>query len=476
MIETDYLVIGAGAMGMAFTDVMLTETGSSVVLVDRHGKPGGHWNDAYPFVRLHQPSAFYGVNSRPLGQDRIDTHGWNAGLYELASGAEVLAYYDHVMNQQFLPSGRVEYFPMSVYDPGADSAPNQADADGRHTYEFRSLVTGRVEQVRARTIVDATYMNVSVPSQRPPVYEVADAAHCAPLNDLPSTTSASDGFVVIGAGKTGADACLWLLANGVEPDTIRWIMPRDSWYLDRSVIQPGDGFDESTEAFGRSFQHAAESTSLDDLFARLEAEGALLRLDPDITPTMYRCSTVTMAELEQLRRIKNMVRLGRVQSIGVHEIVLDNGTIPTTANTCHVDCSADGLERRPPVPVFDADAGRITLQTVRHCQQVFSAAFIAHVEGSYSEAEQKNVLCTVVPHPDTSLDWLRTMHGNIMNMATWSTDPELTEWLTNARLDGFSQPGEPSAATVAARDTAMGFAFPALEKLQTYLAEADAQS
>jgi NAD(P)-binding Rossmann-like domain len=460
MLETDYLVIGAGAMGMAFADVLLTETDARVVLVDRHAKPGGHWNDAYPFVRLHQPSAFYGVNSRPLGADRIDTHGWNAGLYELASGAEVLAYYDQVMHQQFLPSGRVEYFPMSSYEPGADN---------RDVDEFRSLVTGKVHQVRARTLVDATYMNVSVPSQRPPAYDVADGAFCAPLNALPSTQSPHDGFVVIGAGKTGADACLWLLANGVDPDTIRWIMPRDSWYLDRAVIQPGDGFDESTAAFGRSFQHAAESTSIDDLFDRLEADGALLRLDPEVEPTMYRCSTVTQAELEQLRRIDNVVRLGRVRSIGVDEIVLDEGAIPTTPNTFHVDCSADGLERRPPVAVFDAESSRITLQTVRHCQQVFSAAFIAHVEAAYDDIEKKNALCTVVPHPDTALDWLRTMHGNIMNMATWSAEPELIEWLANARLDGFSQPGEPSAATVAARETAMGFALPALEKLQAYL-------
>lgn len=301
-------------MGMAFADVLLTETNARVVLVDRHAKPGGHWNDAYPFVRLHQPSAFYGVNSRPLGHDRIDTQGWNAGLYELASGAEVLAYYDQVMHQQFLPSGRVEYFPMSNHEPG----PSERDADGRRTYEFRSLVTGEVQQVRARTLVDATYMNVSVPSQRPPAYTVADGAFCAPLNALPSTQSPHDGFVVIGAGKTGADACLWLLANGVDPDAIRWIMPRDSWYLDRSVIQPGDGFDESTAAFGRSFQHVAESTSLDDLFARLEADGALLRLDPDVEPTMYRCSTVTQAELDQLRRIEHVVRLGRAARLAAH--------------------------------------------------------------------------------------------------------------------------------------------------------------
>ncbi|CFB47790.1 Uncharacterised protein [Mycobacterium tuberculosis] len=35
-IETDYLVIGAGAMGMAFTDTLITESGARVVMIDRH--------------------------------------------------------------------------------------------------------------------------------------------------------------------------------------------------------------------------------------------------------------------------------------------------------------------------------------------------------------------------------------------------------------------------------------------------------
>ncbi len=65
-LETDYLVVGAGAMGMAFTDTLVTETDAQVVIVDRGHAPGGHWNRAYPFVRLHQPSAYYGVNSRVL--------------------------------------------------------------------------------------------------------------------------------------------------------------------------------------------------------------------------------------------------------------------------------------------------------------------------------------------------------------------------------------------------------------------------
>ena len=67
VIEVDYLIVGAGAAGMAFADSLVTETKSTIAIVDRQHRPGGHWTNAYPFVRLHQPSAFYGVNSRPLG-------------------------------------------------------------------------------------------------------------------------------------------------------------------------------------------------------------------------------------------------------------------------------------------------------------------------------------------------------------------------------------------------------------------------
>ena len=114
-LEADYLVVGAGAMGMAFADSMVAETSARLVIIDRYHQPGGHWTTAYPYVRLHQPSAFYGVNSRKLGSDTIDRVGWNAGLYELATSGEVCAYFDQVMQQQFLPSGRVSYFPMSEY-------------------------------------------------------------------------------------------------------------------------------------------------------------------------------------------------------------------------------------------------------------------------------------------------------------------------------------------------------------------------
>ena len=76
-LEVDYLIMGAGACGMAFADSLVTNSKSTLAIVDRQHRPGGHWNSAYPFVRLHQPSAFYGVNSRELGSNAKDHTGLN---------------------------------------------------------------------------------------------------------------------------------------------------------------------------------------------------------------------------------------------------------------------------------------------------------------------------------------------------------------------------------------------------------------
>ena len=67
-LTTDYLIIGAGALGMGFLDELINTSSSlEAIIVDQRDKPGGHWTDAYSFVRLHQPAVTYGVNSRPLG-------------------------------------------------------------------------------------------------------------------------------------------------------------------------------------------------------------------------------------------------------------------------------------------------------------------------------------------------------------------------------------------------------------------------
>lgn len=421
-ISADYLVIGAGAMGMAFVDTLLTDTKATVAIIDHWHRPGGHWNTAYPFVRLHQPSAYYGVNSRPLGENKIDEAGWNKGLHELATSDEVLAYYDKVLNQTFLPSGRVAYYPKCNYTGSG---------------EFRSIVSGKTFSVRKETrIVDATYMRVKVPSMAPPAYSVADDVKLVTPNDLTKISRPYANYTVVGAGKTGIDASLWLLAAGIDPSKITWIMPRDSWLLPRQFAQPKTPiFAEIIDQTHKlSEKVVMTATSVADLLQRLEDCGQLMRLTDEVSPTMFRCASVSMAELEALRKISNIIRLGRVRHIGADEVTLEGGKFSPVPDTLYIDCTADGLEKRPAVPVFSSNT--ITLQAVRACQQVFSAAFIAHVEAAYGDDEAlKNDLCHPIPHPTLPLDWLITRIHDYTDLMRWYAEPKLAAWLAQARLD-----------------------------------------
>jgi cation diffusion facilitator CzcD-associated flavoprotein CzcO len=65
-IKTDYLVVGAGAAGMAITDELLTHSNASITIVDRRHAPGGHWIDA-PSLRSpwqHRPSIRNGLSGK----------------------------------------------------------------------------------------------------------------------------------------------------------------------------------------------------------------------------------------------------------------------------------------------------------------------------------------------------------------------------------------------------------------------------
>jgi putative NAD(P)-binding protein len=416
-IEADYLVVGAGAMGLAFTDTLVAESDATVVVVDRNDQPGGHWTTAYPFVRLHQPSAYYGVNSHNLGSDTIDQTGFNAGYYELASGGEVCAYFDAVMRNHLLPTGRVTYLPMSEHL-----------GDGR----VRTF-SGEDIEVRAQRLV-TTHVEIIVPSMRGPSYAVDDDVECVPPNDLPRIRDARDRYVIVGAGKTAMDSCVWLLRHGVPPQRLTWIKPRDSWILDRAAIQPGSQFAKRVlRDFSAQLNAVLEAESLPDLFDRLEAKGCLMRIDAAIDPTMYRCAILSQAEVEELRRISDVVRMGHVQSIEPGRITLEGGTLDIEGSALYIDCSADGFAHIEPATVFTDE--RIALQAVRTCQPAFSAAVIGHVEATYPDDATKNAYCNPVPYPSDPIDWLRMMRAFNKNQLQWFTDPEMMAWVDRSRLN-----------------------------------------
>jgi hypothetical protein len=455
MLETDYLIIGSGAVGMAFADTLLSETEARILIVDRYANPGGHWNKAYPFVSLHQPSQFYGVSSKELSNGRKDRVGLNKGLLSLASGTEVSTYFEEVMRDTFLPTGRVQYFPSCIYLGNC---------------EFQSETTGEKYKVKVhKKTVDCTYLKTSVPATHTPTFDIAEGTVFIPINELPNTKTDSSEYVIIGGGKTGIDACLWLLENKVPPDRITWIVSRDAWLINRQNIQPAmEFFDTTFGAVANQFLAITKANSVQELFDNLEDADILLRIDKTVRPTMFHGATVSPLELTALRKIKNCIRLGRVLRIEKNQIVLEKGSIPTTTDCIHVDCSASAISNTAIKTVFKGDL--ITPQTVRSYQPVFSASFIAYVEANYADEDTKNKLCQVVPLPNHDTDWIAMTEAQMVNQFIWSQDKPLKEWVRNNRLDGYSKllanadKSDPEKRAILAK--MRKYSLPAMLKLQ----------
>lgn len=190
VVDTDYLVVGAGATGLAFADALLSEADVEVTVIDRRPAPGGHWIDAYPFVRLHTPSAYYGVNSLALGEDHVDRAGENAGYYERATGEEVFGYFAEVA-LRLEQTGRARVLTRHEHlGPGSQGE------------RVRDLSSGEIHDVGVRRrVVDARYLEASIPATHTAPFEVAPGVRLVPVNDLPAAARSGCSYAVLGSGR-----------------------------------------------------------------------------------------------------------------------------------------------------------------------------------------------------------------------------------------------------------------------------------
>lgn len=463
-IDTDYLIVGAGTAGMAFADALTSECDADVVMVDRRHGPGGHWHDAYPFVRLHQPSATYGVNSRRLGTDSIDAIGTDAGLYERATAPEICGYFRKVLDETLLPSGRVRFFGMSEY------VGNWADE-----HVFRSALTGERTSVRVRRrLVDTTYLESSVPATHTPAFAIDPGVQFIAVGELTRLAEAPGGYTILGGGKTAMDACCWLLDNGVAAERIRWIRPRDAWVIPRRYFQPLELVAGTVEGFALALEQLAGADSPADLLHRLEDCGLLRRFDRAVQPDMFRGAILSDAECEALEGIEQVIRLGRIKRLGSTRIVLEHGEIPTDRDQVHVDCTARAFAVNPERPIYEP--GRITIQGLVGGFTSFSAAAIGFVEAARSDDADRNRLCVPVRPLDQPADWIRAYQGMIHTTVNNAAEPDMAAWLEGARLNitgGLASRGNDPRIQAALARTAE-FADAAMANADRLLAAVDA--
>lgn len=419
-LQTDYLVVGAGAMGMAFTDALIDHADVHVTLVDRRHGPGGHWQDAYPFVQLHQASVFYGVASTVLGTGAVQQEGPEAGLQERARRSEVQAYYDDVLHRRFVGSGRVTFLPGSDYE-----------AEGE-AHVVTSRVSGQRTEIDVRRrVVDASYLSPTIPATTPAPFASGDGAPVVTVNQLADLADAPQAYVIVGSGKTGTDAIVWLLGSGVDPDRIVWVRPREPWMLNRAVVQP-----DPVVAMGMAadtMAAAASAESLDDLFARLEASGVMLRVDQCSVPTMAKTPTLGEWELALLRTVRNVVRRGHIRRVTASELVFDDGAVPLPPGSLVVHCAASGLSYPPRVPIWGPDVIRV--QTVRPGFPCFNAALTGFVEATRDDDRERNRLCPPNTLPDDLTSWARMQVRGALATRAFGAEPDIAAWAGGCALN-----------------------------------------
>ena len=217
------------------------------------------------------------------------------------------------------------------------------DESGNHFITDES--SGNIQRVMCGKVVMIN-TKVIVPSMREgSPFPVDPKVQLIPVNGLAEQVRSAkhSEFIVIGAGKTGADAIIHLLRNGVDQSDITWIVSRDVFFLVRDgYIKPGLNYWQNISRF---LKPLVSASSLMETILEFEKDGIVARLDTDNLrpcPEVLRGATVDKDELALLRSVKSVVRLGRVTNITSDSIVLDKGSVPVSpADTLILDCMSN---------------------------------------------------------------------------------------------------------------------------------------
>ena len=118
-------------------------------------------------------------------------------------------------------------------------------------YLCRLIIIIFVQIKYRKKLVDATCCETIVPATSPPGFKVAPGVNFMPVNGifvlnltklekkcrhssgLTGISNMPKNYFVIGGGKTGIDAVLYLMDHGVDLSRVHWVVPNDAWFFNR---------------------------------------------------------------------------------------------------------------------------------------------------------------------------------------------------------------------------------------------------
>jgi hypothetical protein len=159
----------------------------------------------------------------------------------------------------------------------------------------------------------------------------------------------------------------------------------------------------------------------------------MLRIDPTLTPMMAKVPTLAEWELEKLRSITDVVRLGHLRRVEPGRLVLAEGDRVIAQDAVVVHAAAPGLPVRPPVPIWSP--GVITPQPVRAGFPCFGAALVGYVEATIESDADKNRLCPPTPYSNTPTDWVRMQVLGYRASQAFMSHPDIRTWATTVALN-----------------------------------------
>lgn len=217
----DLCVVGAGYAGLnaAFVASQYLPGTARVLVLDKHQQAGGMWNDAYSYVRLHQPYQLFTAGNIAWSLSRERSY--------LATRDEVAAHLRHCLD---VISGRL-------------------DVDARwgwewldHTENGSSIVVtargpdGEVRTFTAERFIDATGFDIESNDPLP-----ASSRHVRSIapRELEDSGLMSDDHTepvwVIGSGKTAMDTIV-AVARANPARRIGMVTGTGTYFLNRDLV------------------------------------------------------------------------------------------------------------------------------------------------------------------------------------------------------------------------------------------------
>lgn len=244
MAETyDYVIVGGGMTGVGMCAELLDfRPDSTILIMDKLDRLGGHWNFAYPYVKLHNFTSYYTLYGYPM-KDEIRKQEFHRADLKC-----IMEYFGQIQESFETQKKLTMKFGLEmseVIDHGAEVPKGGV----KWTIKYADKA-GKAGEVNAKTLIMCTHCRQGGAPPHKPIVGTVDKVvpknniypnQIEKLGDLKKVAAAKQTIAVVGGGKTGADAVTHLFHSGFPLEQIVWVKKFDLGFGIRA--SPQQAFD-----------------------------------------------------------------------------------------------------------------------------------------------------------------------------------------------------------------------------------------